>query len=203
MENNKICTFCNDHFSTKGNLTRHLKDNNCKSPLLKDFVLLHNFIQNLKINCIQNPKPEPKIKPKINDINSLNLSYLTPERLKPFLEKYDLKLLEEYISFIIYNKEHPENYIVKYNTRYPPTFACEGSILVLEATVEKLAKPITDIIERHKKKCLKFYKDEDEDDEFLSDYKLRETFYNDLYTDVSKCIKKILKKILYDQEMKY
>ena len=203
-----FCYMCNQSFTRKTSLERHLNDKRCKSPLLEDMVLLNEFIKNLTIKCSSNHElthtPTPKGESKaLVTLNSLNLSYLTPERLKPFLEKYDLKLLEEYISFIIYNKEHPENYVVKYNTRYPPTFACEGSILVLEATIEKLAKPITDIIERHKKKCLKFYKDEDEDDEFLSDYKLRETFYNGLYSDVSKCIKKILKKILYDQEMKY
>jgi uncharacterized Zn-finger protein len=210
MENIIECSLCKEHFSKKGSLTRHLRDKRCKSPLLEDLVLLNEFIKNLIIKSSSNHEPvhEPKSEPKVlATLNSLNLSYLTPDRLKPFLEKYDFELLEEYISFIIYNKEHPENYVVKYNTRYPPTFACEGSILVLEAATEKLAKPITDIIERHKKKCLKFYKDndnaDDEDDEFISEYKQRETLYKDLQSDVSKCIKKILKKILYDPEMKY
>jgi hypothetical protein len=190
------CLFCKDHFSTKGSLTRHLKDKRCKGSLLDDWVSLHEFIEK-KIQKLD-LRPEPK---SPVTINSLNLSYITPDRIQPFLEKYDIDLLEEYISYIIYNKEHPENYVVKYNTRYPPTFYCESSILVLEATAEELVKPIIDIIERHKKKCLKVYKD---DEEFMSDYKERKTFYdnNSLLKDVSKCLKRILKKILYDPEMK-
>lgn len=200
MENNKICSFCKDHFSTKGNLTRHLKDNKCKSPLLKDFVLLHEFIQELKINCVSKPKPQSKLEPKINDINSLNLSYLTPDRLRPCLEKYDL---QEYISLIIYNKEHPENHIIKYNTRYPPTFEYKGSISVLSEIKEKITDPIVKIIKIHISKCLKFY-EEDEEDDFVEEYikDMKEGIDKDLHSDVSKCIKKILKKILYDPEMK-
>ena len=196
MENTIECLFCKDHFSTKGSLTRHLKDKRCKGSLLDDWVSLHEFIEK-KIQKLD-LRPEPK---SPVTINSLNLSYITPDRIQPFLEKYDIDLLEEYISYIIYNKEHPENYVVKYNTRYPPTFYCESSILVLEATAEELVKPIIDIIERHKKKCLKVYKD---DEEFMSDYKERKTFYdnNSLLKDVSKCLKRILKKILYDPEMK-
>lgn len=196
MENTNKCLFCKDHFSTKGNLIRHLREKKCKSSLLDDWVSLHEIIAMQSRELHNKPEPKPPV-----TINSLNLSYITPDRIQPFLEKYDIDLLEEYISLIIYNKEHPENHIIKYNTRYPPTFYCESSILVLEATSEKLVKPIIDIIEWHKKKCLKFYKD---DEEFISEYKERKPFYdnNSLLNDVSKCIKRILKKILYDPEMK-
>jgi hypothetical protein len=184
------CLFCKDSFSTKGNLTRHLRNKNCKSPLLDDWVLLHDFfIQNL-------PNPERQVIPpvaKLNYINSLNLSYLTPDGIKPLLDRYHIDLLEEYISEIIYNKEHPENHIVKYNTRYPPTFVYEGNVLFLETVIRKLETPIGDIIELHKRRCLKFYK---HDTEFISEY------INDLHFDVSVCLKRILKKILYDPEMK-
>jgi hypothetical protein len=185
------CVFCKDNFSTKGNLTRHLRNKKCKSPLLDDWVLLHEFIQQLAPN---HEHQVPLAVPEINDIKSLNLSYLTPDRIKPLLDRYDINLLEEYIYDIIYNKEHPENHIVKYNTRYPQTFVYEGSVLFLDAVIRKLEAPIGDIIELHKRRCLKFYK---HDTEFISDCDTR-----DLRFDVSKCIKRILQKILYDPEMK-
>lgn len=185
------CLFCKDSFSTKGNLTRHLRNKKCKSPLLDDWVLLHEFIQPFQYKLEYQELPSV---PEINDIKSLNLSYLTPDRMKPVLDRYHIDLLEEYISEIIYNKEHPENHIVKYNTRYPPTFVYEGSVLFLDAVIRKLEAPIGDIIELHKRRCLKIYKN---DTEFISDCDTR-----DLYDDVSVCLKRILQKILYDPEMK-
>jgi hypothetical protein len=181
------CVFCKGRFSIKGSLKRHLKDKRCKSPLLDDWVLLHEFIQQLPSN------PESQVLPavpEINDIKSLNLSYLTPDRIKPLLDRYDIDLLEEYISEIIYNKEHPENHIVKYNTRYPQTFVYEGSVLFLDAVIRKLEAPIGDIV----KKSIQDYKDDEDVDKNI--------LINTVNNTVSKCIKRILQKILYDPEMK-
>lgn len=201
-----FCYMCEQSFTRKTSLERHLNDKRCKSPLLDDFVLLNEFIRNLKQKSAPEPALASVLEPisKINDINSLNLSYITPHHIKPLMETYDIDLLEEYISNIIYNKERPENHIVKYNTRYPPTFKCDSSILVLQDTKEKLTESITKIIRRHITRCLKFYKDDEDEEDFVEEYekKKKRPIDKDLPRDVSKCIKKILNKILYDPEMK-
>jgi hypothetical protein len=170
-----ICNFCNDVFTRKDNLTRHLRQKRCKSILLNDLTKLNNVINSPIIN--ENNTINERL-----SINNINLFYVKEDKMKGLIETYDkdksrlAELLSCYIRDIICNKHHPENHCIKYINKRNMIF----NIVINEGTeVERgnIQKSKTDkyniicdiaskymfkYILKNLKRCLVFYrKDED------------------------------------------
>lgn len=191
-----VCQICNYNFKKKQYLNRHLNEKRCKSPLLDDWMSLHSLLEHLRNQNQQNNNNNNNrdismnnIEMNINSICSLELDYIQPEEMKKIVEKFDQVqynnpsylqiLLSDYIKNMIHDKEHPENHVVKYIRRRPPTFNCriqdedDNVIEVLrelKEASEVLSDPILTIIKSKFK-------------EFLKKYRHHEEFDYDLYED--------------------
>jgi hypothetical protein len=206
-----VCNLCKKCFTQKGNLMRHLKEKRCKMGLIYDLVKLNNILNNVNIELLNiNNNLE------INTINELNIDYLEINEMRKLIDIYDKSrhklnnLLSEYIKNIIYNENYPENYCIKYVDKRMGIF----SLYITEDGVKKhirdnyktlceiASEYLYKIIKKQLSKCLKFYKDDDEFQNFYEDTVIQ--FKQDLnINNVSKALKICLYAyILNDKNMK-
>lgn len=99
------CEFCNNIFTQKHHLQRHIADNRCKSTVIKDLNLINDIIhlQRIEIeklkqqiinitgdnNIVGNNNINMKIEININPITKLDISHIEHDKLKNIIEKYD------------------------------------------------------------------------------------------------------------------
>jgi hypothetical protein len=210
------CIFCNEEFSRKGNLNKHLGDKRCKVDMIK----LHEEVLSLRNNALGNSMiGDSNIQNNItiniekieivNHIGNLDTSYIEPEKMKELVDKYDKTklnlLLGNYIKDIICNKDHPENHAVKYLKKKPPTFNNLiqdnlNTIKGLKDSCELLEAPI---LEKLKEKLTEYIKDFKEDPNY--DRKKAFGIWEELKKGaVKKALSSVLQNdILNDLEMKF
>lgn len=205
-------------------LNEHLFNQNTLIEELKNKININGSSNNVLIgkntNC--NNDINMKIEILVNPITNLNVKYMTSDKMKLFIETYDKKeknseqlnlLLSEYIKQIICNDEHPENHVVKYTMKKPPTFISitkdeEGNTVTLikglKDTCELLSDPILDKLKIKLKHFINKYKDESTFDySFYEDSiaLLRKEFKKD---NVKKALSSVLQyDILNNIEMKF
>jgi len=212
-----FCNICNFQFTQKKNLLRHLNEKRCKS--VNDIIKLNDYIlkKNIKIreqqviindqdNIINQLKSKileyenKKEKSKLIPLNKLSTKDITIEKMKELIEKYTSPdklniVLSEYIKNMI---NHPENNIVKYIKKKPPTYICnienENVIKGLKDTCELLSEPVLVQLKIKFKEFLKKYKNDD-DPEF--DYGLYEDAIQQFKNDLNKKnVKKAIRCVL-------
>jgi hypothetical protein len=101
------CYFCNNDFTLKHHLHRHLADNRCKSTLTTNIIKIHDIIQEQRIEieklkqqhvtnigdhsvtAIGNNNINMKIEININPITKLDISHIEHDKLKNIIETYD------------------------------------------------------------------------------------------------------------------
>lgn len=99
------CEFCNNIFTQKHVLHRHLTDNRCKAPHIKNLIEINDIIHSQKIeidrlkqqiinvtgnnNIVGNNNINMKIEININPITKLDISHIEHDKLKNIIEKYD------------------------------------------------------------------------------------------------------------------
>jgi hypothetical protein len=164
-----VCNLCNNIFTQKGNLMRHLKEKRCKTGLIYDLVKLNNILKDVKIELLNiNTNVE------INTINELNIDYLEIKEMRKLIDIYDTNenilnsLLSEYIKNIICNEKHPENHCIKYVDKKMKIFSfyiIENGIKIHIKDNYKYLCNITSeyfykIIKNQFSKFLEFYKDD-------------------------------------------
>lgn len=205
-------------------LNEHLLNQNILIEELKGKLSVNGNNNNILIgkntNC--NNDINMKIEILVNPVTNLNVKYMTSDKMKVFIETYDKKeknseqlnlLLSEYIKQIICNDEHPENHVVKYTMKKPPTFISitkddEGNTVTLikglKDTCELLSDPILDKLKIKLKHFITKYKDESTFDYSLYEDSitlLRKEFKKD---NVKKALSSVLQyDILNNIEMKF
>lgn len=221
-----ICNLCKSSFLQKRYLLRHLKEKRCKSELLHDLVKLNNLLNNVihtETSIINNPSKEYIIDNldntdvNINTINNLNLDFIEIDEMKILIDNYDTNknrlssLLSDYIKKLICNEEHTENHCIKYINKRNGIFSL---YLTEKNGIKKYiiddCKNICNIASEYIynyiysafKKCLKFYKKDEEFQNLYDDTIIQ--FKQDLNIDmVSKALKLCLQGyILNDKTMK-
>ena len=154
---------------------------------------------------------------KDNPIEKLDTNHIQPEILANIIVKYEPKIrmiLSEYIRYIIYDVNHPENHVVRYINKKANLYTVltedtndnivqtKGKLKVICGLI---TGPITLILMSKMKEMVKKYK-KDEDDDF--DYSLYENVIKDLRlslteSNISKAIKDVLSTyIISDKRMK-
>ena len=138
-----VCLLCKEEFSKTNNLNRHLSLNRCKANMLEIHEKIKNLSQTVKTlnekctsltldikgnhNTVKDSNNIININININDINSLDTSYIGSERMEKIVNTFDesnIKLLVgDFIRDILANKNHPENHVVKYIRKKPATFS--------------------------------------------------------------------------------
>jgi hypothetical protein len=219
MNNEIICRFCDSIFSRKDNLTKHLIDNRCnvfKTLSIKD---LHDKIdklcrsKSLTINGNHNNNKSINshnifnININIQPIQKIALDHISTDVFKELIEKNNNSLtidslhgiFRNYLSNVLCDPLHPENKVVKYIKRYPPTFQSihedlDGNIIHtihgLKDTCELLSDPVLNIL---KKKLYEFIKKYNKDDQPDFDW----GYYEDTIIELRKELKKEpIKKVL-------
>lgn len=209
------CYICSNTFTYNKNLQRHLNEFRCKSELLTNLKKLNDILRNLDEN---NDIKTSILYSQINSVSNLDISYLSVDDMKLFIETYDENrnefnmLLGNYIRLIIHNKKHPENHCVKYLKKKPQTY----NVLIkdsdgnttwiakgLKDTYESLCGPILYILRVGLKKYVKKYRRDDDYDYSLYEdtVKILKDEFND--KNVKKALSSVLQhNILYDNEMK-
>jgi hypothetical protein len=215
------CYLCNNIFTQKHNLDKHLTGKKCKSTLTNDWLELNNLLKELETlkhgnnNIINSPiivgnnnHNNIKIEININPITKLDISHIPPSEMRTIIEKYDDNnqklnlLLGDYIKNMLCDTQHPENQAVKYITKKPPTYnsTIEDSdgktvnvIKGLKDTCELLTDPILDQLKLKLKECLQTYKHGS--NEF--DYSLYEDAFKELKKELNKAnVKRALSSVL-------
>lgn len=226
------CYLCNNIFTQKHNLDKHLTGKKCKSSLIDNWYELNNMLKELDSlkngnNIINSPiivgnnnhNNNIKIEININPITKLDISHIPPSEMKTIIEKYDDNnqklnlLLGDYIKNMICDTQHPENQAVKYITKKPPTYnsTIEDSdgktvnvIKGLKDTCELLTDPILDQLKLKLKECLRKYKNANEFDYSLYEDAFRELKKELNKVNVKKALSSVLKNdILQNIEMKF
>jgi hypothetical protein len=212
---------CEECFTRNSSLIDHLKNKRCKV----DFVLLHEKIKELteKISSIvingdnNNTNNNTNIENVIinfhvNDISSLDTSYIKPEKMKELVNKFNdfnmNLLISEYIKNILCNKEHPENHAVKYVKRKPQTYSSlvkdtDGNLInVIKNLSDSCALLEAPILETLKEKLTEYIKDFKEDPKY--DRKKAFGIWEELKKGaVYNAVSSVLKNdVLNDLEMK-
>jgi len=219
---NLICNFCNNGFTRKDSLIKHLKDNRCEAAKIMTVLDYHNKIEELKQGIVitgnnnhhislnhNNITNNINFNIQIQPITKLSLEHISPDKMKQVIETYDTDksklnyLLTEYLNNVLCDKQHPENHAVKYTKRYPPTFNSitedsDGNIITtikgLKDTCELLSDPVLDVLKTKLSECIKKYK---KDDDTNYDYSLYEDAIKELRKEFKKDnIKKVLSNFL-------
>jgi hypothetical protein len=208
-----VCNLCSIEFTRKDNLKKHLIERRCK-------VSVDLFELNEKLNTINNKVKDTVVNNgsiinnngngniimlnlTVNPINKLNVDYIIPDKMKGLVEDYNYPklnyLLTNYIKDIIHNKEHPENYSVKYIKRKPPTFSNtinkDGKninvIKNLKDSCELLSEPVLATLKKKLRECTREFKN---DEDFLNVY---EDTVRDIKKELNKdSVKKALSTVL-------
>ena len=184
----------------------------------------NNNNNNTNSNNIVNNTINLKLEININPISKLNTKYLSTDKMLQLLENFDKDkgnqdklnlVLADYINNIICDPKHPENHVVKYVKKNPPTFntfmedADDNKINViknLKNTCELLSDPVLNIL---KKKLGNFIKKYNKDDDPNVDWGMIEDAVIILREELKKDnVKKALKNVLRDDilnniEMKF
>jgi len=105
-----ICNFCNNTFSQKFNLQRHLADKKCKSIVSCDIIKIHDIIDEQKkeierlkqqiititgdnnslyVNSNNTNNIHMKVEININPISKLDIQYIEYVKMQTLIEKYD------------------------------------------------------------------------------------------------------------------
>lgn len=214
------CNLCDHEFKKKQSLQVHLNEKRCKSELLQNLNKLNEYIEKLKNNQPQTinhsiiggeKNTYINVNIEINPITKLDISHIHSEKMKHLIEKYDDVipknpdklniLLSNYIKDVICDKDHPENHVVKYIKKKPPTYNCstedtDGNTVTvikgLKDTCELLSDPMLNTLKNKLKEFLEKYK---EDEEF--DYSLYEDAIEQLKKELNKdTVKKALSSVL-------
>lgn len=159
-----------------------------------------------------------KVEIQVNPINKLDLNCVDQKKMKALIFEYEDDktklnlLLSDYVKEVICNKEHPENHVVKYIKRKPPTYNIvledkDGKVVNvikgLKDTCDVLTDPVLDALKIKLKECLKKVRSEDE-----FDYELYRQAIKDLKlelnnSNVKRALSSVLKNdILNDIQMK-
>jgi hypothetical protein len=104
------CNFCNNTFSQKFNLQRHLADKKCKSSVSSDIIKIHDIIEEQKkeierlkqqiititgdhnsllINSNNTNNINMKVEININPISKLDTQYIEYIKMQNLIQKYD------------------------------------------------------------------------------------------------------------------
>ena len=155
-----------------------------------------------------------KIEININPITKLNINHLETDKMKMLIENFDTPqskpnpeklnlLLSGYIKDVICDEQHPENHVVKYIKKRPPTYNSitedsDGNtinvIKGLKDTCELLSDPILDQLKIKMKEFINKYRKDTEPD---FDYSLYEDAINQLKKELNKAnVKKALSSVL-------
>lgn len=225
------CYLCSTSFKRPYNLSVHLREFRCKSPLLDNLEELNNLLKNT-----MNKNEEEKVCNygnkliKVNPISQLDLTN-NMNNNKLILDKFDdnkcnenslIVLLTEYIKNIIYNKNIPENMCITYIRRRQPMF---NIVINNDKTITNDIKSAKDICDLYSEMFLKIIKKEMKnftkyiknikkdnnniDDDLLYDMNVIDTFKDLLRKEniiniISHSLKNVLNNyILYDKNMKY
>jgi hypothetical protein len=225
------CYLCSTSFKRPYNLSIHLREFRCKSPLLDNLEELNNLLKNT-----MNKNEEEKVCNdgnkliKVNPISQLDLTN-NMNNNKLMLDKFDdnkcnenslIVLLTEYIKNIIYNKNIPENMCITYIRRRQPMF---NIVINNDKTITNDIKSAKDICDLYSEMFLKIIKKEMKnftkyiknikkdnnniDDDLLYDMNVIDTFKDLLRKEniiniISHSLKNVLNiYILYDKNMKY
>lgn len=225
------CYLCSTSFKRPYNLSIHLREFRCKSPLLDNLEELNNLLKNT-----MNKNEEEKVCNdgnkliKVNPISQLDLTN-NMNNNKLTLDKFDdnkcnenslIVLLTEYIKNIIYNKNIPENMCITYIRRRQPMF---NIVINNDKTITNDIKSAKDICDLYSEMFLKIIKKEMKnftkyiknikkdnnniDDDLLYDMNVIDTFKDLLRKEniiniISHSLKNVLNNyILYDKNMKY
>jgi len=160
------------------------------------------------------------VKIEINPITKLQMNHIETDRIKNMIEKIDDDkemvgykekfnndkvnlLLSDYIKDMICDSEHPENHVVKYIKKKPPTYNAliedsDGNtvsvIKGLKDTCELLTDPILDQLKiKLKEFIIKYRKDTESD----FDFELYENAIHELKRELNKQnVKKALSSVL-------
>jgi hypothetical protein len=230
-----VCYLCSTTFTKNYNLNKHLNDRCKTDMIhdlvkLNNYISdLHNQIkqskQNIIIgdnsnnntnsnNIVNNNTINLKLEININPISKLNTKYLNTDKMLQLLENFDKDkgnqdklnlVLADYINNIICDPEHPENHVVKYIKKNPPTYNtitedADGNkinvIKNLKNTCELLSDPVLNIL---KKKLGNFIKKYNKDDDPTVDWGMIEDAVIILREELKKNnVKKALKNVLRD-----
>jgi hypothetical protein len=211
-----ICNICKAQFASMSNLNRHLS----KDVLCVDKKTIHELIGKLESerqvinNSIIGGENNTyiNIKIEINPANRLNTDYISPDKMKNLIEKYEdfssekspeklNLLLSDYIKDVMCDSQHPENHAVKYIKKKPPTYNClvedpDGNtvsvIKGLKDSCELLSDPILNTLKGKLRECLNQFRD---DDSF--DFSLYESAIRQLRQELNKqTVKKALSSVL-------
>lgn len=174
---------------------------------------------NIKGDCNIISNINLKIEININPVTKLNISHIEHVKLQKIIERYDdekelnkgkekfnnqkvKELLSDYIKYMICDANHPENHVVKYIKKYPPTYNTliedyHGNtvsvIKGLKDTCELLTDPILDQLKIKLKEFMKKYKEDQDDFDFV----LYENAINELKKELNKKnVKKALNSVL-------
>ena len=160
------CYLCSTSFKRPYNLSIHLREFRCKSPLLDNLEELNNLLKNT-----MNKNEEEKVCNdgnkliKVNPISQLDLTN-NMNNNKLMLDKFDdnkcnenslIVLLTEYIKNIIYNKNIPENMCITYIRRRQPMF---NIVINNDKTITNDIKSAKDICDLYSEMFLKIIKKE-------------------------------------------
>jgi hypothetical protein len=105
------CPKCMKTFSSSGNKTKHIKNNNCKAK-----SIIHTFNEDVKHSLYinGNNNNNTTINNIINNYGSERTDYITvDDMVKIFLHSGD-NVVPKYIEFKHFNKNFPENHNIKY-----------------------------------------------------------------------------------------
>lgn len=225
-----ICNLCKSEFLQKKYLVRHLKEKRCKSELLHDLVKLNDLLNKVSIEIqketliINNSNKENIVNNinisdiNVNTINELNLDFIEINEMKTLIDNYDTNrnrlssLLSDYIKRLICNKEHPENHCIKYINKRNGIFSLyltekNGIKKHIVDDCKNICNTASEYIYNYIyssfKKCLKFYKKDEEFQNLYEDTIIQ--FKQNLNIDIiSKALKLCLQGyILNDKTMKY
>ena len=126
------CYICSTLFKRQYNLSVHLREFRCKSPLLNDLEALNELLKNVNNENLQKKinGENGDIKQKVNPITQLDLKNNRSNNIL-LLEKFDenmrnenslIDLLTQYIRNIICNMDNHKNKCIMYITKRPVKF---------------------------------------------------------------------------------
>lgn len=209
-----ICPFCDNTFSTKGNVRKHISNKRCSLKNLQDSNKLleifdklqdKNITNNINASNIAQNGNFIQININVNPITKLDTKHVEPEKMKKLVEEYTYEklnlLLSDYIEDIIHNKKVPDNHCVKYVKKKPPTYSSiiekDGETITviknLKDSCELLSQPVLETLKKKLKECNRLYKT---DEEFQNMY---EDTIKDVYRELNKdTVKKALRSVLED-----